>query len=164
VKGIKWCLAVLSLGLTACPVLSLHYAPHIRVEYKANGVCNGVEVTNNRNSNQDTNWGLGYIAARENGRTDSVLLPTGQAVRIPEPNQLPHSTWYFISGGGLLTPGTKLEVDLLWRCLPDKQSERIQFTHIHMSAGPSKGLTITEDASLPSGLRIEVTDFPLVSP
>ncbi len=152
-KIVRWCIAPLSLLLTACPVLSFSYSAYVPIEYKANGVCNGVEVTNKKNAG-----GVGWGILPPEGRADGVNLPEGQAVRIPEPNPAPRSTWYAL-GSAPLPIGTNLELVLIWRCLPERPEEPIRFVHHHRTSGPRKGLTITEDPSLPSGLRIEVTDF-----
>lgn len=139
----KWLLTVLALLLTACPVFSFHNAPAIPIEYRAAGVCQGVELTNN---NADGRWSIHYMRRPEPHNTN---LPSGQAVRVPDPNPSPELTLYVISRE-LMRIGSEFEVDLSWRCLPDKQPERVRFTY----RWTREGLVITEDASLASGLRI----------
>jgi len=140
----RWFLSPLVLVLTACPVLSFEYAPNIPIEYKATGTCLGVELTNNI---ADGQWSIRYIRRAE---PNSTNLPLGQAVRVPDPNPSPELTMYAISREQMRV-GSRFEVDLTWRCLPDRQPERVQFSYLHAS---DLGLVITEDASLASGLRI----------
>ena len=153
-KGLRWSrwyLAGLSLILTACPLLSYTPAipPVLPVMYKANGVCQGVMVTNHV---EDSKWSIGKAA--EPPILEATPLPAGQAVRIPDPQPFPETTRYTIrKHKAEEAVGSKFLVDLTWRCLPDKPPERVQFQKINETSN-LEGLVIDEDASLPSGLRI----------
>ncbi len=143
-------LLILMPLLTACTLGPLS----IWIKYEAKGVCEHVLLTSNR----DTVGSISYIPVKEqrDGRTS---LPVGVAQRIPAFNPAPNSTWY-----SLLGPPpprfSSVPVDLTWQCEPGRSPVTYQFAYSHGAFDSKRGLTITEDAGLPSGLRIEVTDFP----
>lgn len=153
--GMYVLLGVLTLLLAACPVFSFNVPPSIPVEYKSSGVCSSIELTSNR-ATVDT---IRYWGTKENGRSESVSFSPSETVRIPDPNPSPNSTWYLMSGGSQGI-GANIPVDLTWHCQPGKEPVSVQFNHVNSTSGSKKGLTITEDASLPEGFRIEVTEFP----
>lgn len=52
--------------------------------------------------------------------------------------------------------GNSAEIDLTWRCLPNKQPLRVQFTFTYYGR---KLLRITENPASPHGFDIEVVDL-----
>ena len=50
-----------------------------------------------------------------------------------------------------------IEVDLTWRCLPDREQLRMRFTHYDSQI--RKILRITENPASPHGFDIEVVDL-----
>lgn len=146
-----WLFPTLAVASAACELELSYYVPVTQAEYTSNGVCSGVELTNNNEKNR----GIGYLYRTEE-RTDAVVLTPGQPVRIPDPNPQPRKTYYIL--GFDYSERNSAEVDLTWRCLPDKQPLRLQFT-FYSKQRPLKGLRITENPTSPHGFNIDVVDF-----
>lgn len=144
-----WLFPLLAVALAGC--VCCYTVPSTEAEYTSKGVCSGVELTTN---NQKIT-GISYMYSTE-GRTDSVLLTPGQPVRIPDPNPEPRPTYYGLGFDGPVR--NSAEVDLTWRCLPDKSPLRVQFIY-YVSQFPKKGLRITENPASPHGFDIEVVNL-----
>ncbi|MDW8426015.1 MAG: hypothetical protein RMK51_08780 [Meiothermus sp.] len=138
---------------------SRDHPPHIPVLYKSAGVCPEVELRSNRKNVTTIVYWYAKEKDKFHANFDRVLLSAEVFARVPAPSAAPEPTWYLMSGPAQ-GPDTRVPVDLTWRCQPGKEPITIQFDHVHRALGPKTGLTITEDASLPSGLRVEVTELP----
>lgn len=149
---VRWSLLGLALVLAGCPLVWEH---PLEVEYTSKGVCSGVELTT-------PNPEVGRIIADpldydhpENAGVD--VIPN-QPVRIPDPNRplppdyKPRVTRYDI---GFRETFFTVDLDLTWRCLPDREPLRVKFTY---GAGNHKILLITENPDSPHGFDIEVVD------
>lgn len=146
-------------SLTACVMPSPQQPPFIPVLYNPAGDCPEPELKSNRETITEISYW--YAREKDKGHTnfDPVLLSPEGFRRIPAPSTAPEPTWYVMKGPSQRL-NTTIPVDLVWRCQPAKEPFNIKFEHLHRASGTRTGLTITEDASLPSGLRIEVTEFP----
>lgn len=142
---------LLAVAATSCQLQLSYYVSVTEAEYTSKGVCSGVELTTN---NQKIT-SIGYLYRTE-GRADSVRLTPGQPVRIPDPNPEPRRTSYILGFDGPVR--NSAEVDLTWRCLPDKQPLGVQFTY-YGGQSTIKGLRITENPASRHGFDIEVVDF-----
>ena len=142
----RWLFLVLALVLAGCPLS--YYLSVIEVKYTSKGVCSGVELTT---SNPE------IIEITYMGRPDSVKLTPNQPVRIPDPdppNPEPRQTGYIIFFNGPVR--SPIEVDLTWRCLPDREPLRMRFTHYDSQI--RKILLITERADSTYGFDTEWVD------
>lgn len=143
----RWLFLILAIILAGCELTLSYYVSVTEVEYTSKGVCSGVELT----TNNPKITGIGYMYSTE-GRDDSVRLTPGQPMRIPDPNPEPRRTKYMLGFDGPVLKSA--EVDLTWRCLPDKQPLRVQFTYY-----VGQSLRITENPASAHGFDIEVVDF-----
>lgn len=152
----RWPLLGLALVLAGCPLGWEFPAP---VEYTSKGVCSGVELTT---PNPEVRRIVAYYDYPP-GNTGVDVTPN-QPVRIPDPNRPlhpdePRVTRYYIAFHEPTI--TTVDLDLTWRCLPDKEPVRVKYTY---GSGNDRILLITENPESPHGFDIQVMDHSAYRP
>ncbi|RIH88214.1 hypothetical protein [Calidithermus roseus] len=105
--------------------------------YAPSGVCSALEFTDYS----------GLVSSITNPSGDELRVSKGQPVQL----QAKSSTTYNVGYGPVIATAT-VELDLEFRCLPDKPPVRGRY---RVNADkPSERLKVSENAATPSGLEI----------